>query len=449
MKQTKYSIVAYIFLYGGNWLASAQQKPVFKLLYDVPNDGTAGASTTIFEVSPGLFYGLSLFAIPTQGGSIYSITSSGSLKTIYGFPPQNTAYSLVQASDGLIWSDYHGGTNKPGYYVSMSPNGSNVLTYPTGKLGYPGFVMTPTPPLHIYDIDDPVVDQTYIFVRLDQKGNITPLHEFSGSDGIPLFLSPMVRATDGNFYGIATFNYSTLPAWLYRLTPSGEFTKIYQFATFPSHGNGVPIAAGLDGNIYGAVDHGGTNNRGEIFRITPAGQFDTIASFPATGMDSPQSITQFADGNFYGSTTTNPSYIFRLNMATNQIEGLYSMTSGQGQCVCDLVEGMDGKIYGVASRGGMVGSGTIFSINIGLPKPLPMVTQVEPASGAAGTPVVLWGQYLLGATSVQFNGGPPQRVRVTSAQSAWVKVPTGATSGPITITTANGSYTTTTSFVVQ
>jgi hypothetical protein len=63
--------------------------------------------------------------------------------------------------------------------------------------------------------------------------------------------------------------------------------------------------------------------------------------------------------------------------------------------------------------------------------------------------VILWGNYLLGAKSVVFNGTPATSFRATSVRSVQVTVPPGATTGPVTITTAKGSYTTTNSFTVQ
>ena len=125
------------------------------------------------------------------------------------------------------------------------------------------------------------------------------------------------------------------------------------------------------------------------------------------------------------------------------------MNGSQGQCVCVLIEGMDGKIYGTAARGGQVGDGTIFSIDIGLTPPKPFVTEIAPPAASPGAQVLLWGRYLLGATSVSFNGVPASFVTSTSVQSVRVTVPDGATTGPVTITTANGSYTTTDNFTVQ
>jgi hypothetical protein len=66
-----------------------------------------------------------------------------------------------------------------------------------------------------------------------------------------------------------------------------------------------------------------------------------------------------------------------------------------------------------------------------------------------GKVVALWGNYLLSATSVTFNGTPAAKVAVTSIQSVHATVPAGATSGPVTVTTANGTFTTTANFTVQ
>jgi hypothetical protein len=60
----------------------------------------------------------------------------------------------------------------------------------------------------------------------------------------------------------------------------------------------------------------------------------------------------------------------------------------------------------------------------------------------------LWGNYLLGATSVSFDGVPAQYIGVTSIQSVWATVPAGAATGPVTVTTPIGSFTTTTNFTV-
>jgi hypothetical protein len=193
----------------------------------------------------------------------------------------------------------------------------------------------------------------------------------------------------------------------------------------------------------------GANNTGQIYQATLSGQLQTAASFPAKGMTRPQSLMQASDGNLYGSAS---NYIFRYNLTTRQLSGVYELNANTSQCECPckLIEGMDGKLYGVTPLGGSnQGIGAVFSLDIGLPKPTPVISGLYPASGPAGQNVTLWGNYLLGATSVTFNGAPAANVASTSVQSVKVTVPAGATTGPVTITNANGSFTTGQDFTVQ
>ncbi|MGO4883618.1 MAG: hypothetical protein ACLP59_22780 [Bryobacteraceae bacterium] len=50
---------------------------------------------------------------------------------------------------------------------------------------------------------------------------------------------------------------------------------------------------------------------------------------------------------------------------------------------------------------------------------------------------------------MSFNGTLATKFSVPSSQGVWVWVPEGATSGPITVTTPNGSFTTMQGFTVQ
>jgi len=236
--------------------------------------------------------------------------------------------------------------------------------------------------------------------------------------------------------------------FIFRLAPSGDYSVLLTFAKVPGYDQ-FPLVAASDGNLYGSFSGGGENNTGEIYRATMSGTFQAVASLPKN-ISSPRTSMQAADGNLYGTTVYNQ--IYRYDMSTHAVTMVYEMNYGgsQGHCPCVLVEGMDGKLYGTAPNGGNYpGLGAVFSLDIGLPPPPPMVSGVYPSTGTAGQKVILWGNYLLGANSVTFNGTPASDVTVTSVQSVSAIVPAGATSGPVTITTGNGTYTTTTDFTVQ
>jgi len=88
-------------------------------------------------------------------------------------------------------------------------------------------------------------------------------------------------------------------------------------------------------------------------------------------------------------------------------------------------------------------------LDAGLPPPKPSVGLFVPSSGSAAQRILLWGRNLLGATAVAFNGTAAAQFQVASNQGIWVDVPPGATIGPITVTTPNGSYTTPQTFQIQ
>jgi hypothetical protein len=77
----------------------------------------------------------------------------------------------------------------------------------------------------------------------------------------------------------------------------------------------------------------------------------------------------------------------------------------------------------------------------------PAVSGFTPASGAAGTTVTITGQNLSDATAVAFDGTPAAIVSDTATQIV-AEVPSGAVTGPITVTTAVGTATSHTSFTV-
>ena len=78
----------------------------------------------------------------------------------------------------------------------------------------------------------------------------------------------------------------------------------------------------------------------------------------------------------------------------------------------------------------------------------PLVASFDPASGPVGTAVTIGGTNLAEATEVTFNGTPDLSFTVDSDIQITATVPTGATSGPITVTNPAGTGTSTDNFIV-
>ncbi len=79
----------------------------------------------------------------------------------------------------------------------------------------------------------------------------------------------------------------------------------------------------------------------------------------------------------------------------------------------------------------------------------PAITSFTPASGPVGTVVTITGTTFTGATAAKFNGVAATSFTVVSDTSITATVPTGATTGPITVTTPDGTATSATSFTVS
>ena len=77
----------------------------------------------------------------------------------------------------------------------------------------------------------------------------------------------------------------------------------------------------------------------------------------------------------------------------------------------------------------------------------PNISHLTPTSGTPGTTVIIPGRNLSDATAVAFNGTQSTIVS-ENAQQIVTTVPTGATTGPVTVSTPAGTATSTGTFTV-
>ncbi len=294
----------------------------------------------------------------------------------------------------------------------------------------------------------------WYLVGVDQGGVVTALHEFP-DNALP---SNALYATDGNYYGVASGTLTS--TYVYRVTPSGSFSKLYTFPATPFPFAGMPPASLLqagDGNLYGILPSGGANGTGAVYKLTPSGQYTLLYSFPSGRNGGPTSLIEGSDGNLYGATQgyvsggTYGGYglLFRITRS-----GQYTLLKAlensavTGSCQCTLLLGSDGIVYGTTTIGGKYGGGTVFAMDAGLTKPKPQPREFTPQSGSPGTQITIWGHNLLSA-SVEFNGVPATAASNSGSSYVLATVPTGATSGPITVNTPGGTSTTRASFTVN
>jgi uncharacterized repeat protein (TIGR03803 family) len=232
--------------------------------------------------------------------------------------------------------------------------------------------------------------------KIDQAGALTTLYTFcttpqSGycvADGqVP---NGLLQATDGNFYGTTEVGGAHNQGTVFKITPAGALTTLYNFCSASACADGQQPLAGLiqanDGNFYGTTSKGGTfnYNYGTVFQITPAGALTTLHSFNGTdGFQPSGALIQASDGNLYGTTSWGGAYglsyngtIFKIT-PTGTFTTLYNFCS-QVNCadgrwpLAALIQGSDGNFYGTTTAGGAYdtkcsnhGCGTIFQMTPG------------------------------------------------------------------------------------
>ncbi|MDQ7052317.1 MAG: IPT/TIG domain-containing protein [candidate division KSB1 bacterium] len=102
----------------------------------------------------------------------------------------------------------------------------------------------------------------------------------------------------------------------------------------------------------------------------------------------------------------------------------------------------------VTTPNGTATSADSFTVTQPTPPPAPAITSFTPTSGPEGTEVSIVGSSFTGATAVEFNGVAAATFIVDADTLIRANVPAGATSGPIAVTTPNGTATSADSFTV-
>jgi hypothetical protein len=106
-----------------------------------------------------------------------------------------------------------------------------------------------------------------------------------------------------------------------------------------------------------------------------------------------------------------------------------------------------GTTYQIAVDG-YAGAGGDVELNWHSTPNLPLITSFTPASGDVGTTVLINGVNLFGAIGVKFNGVSTPTFANNSASQISAAVPSGASTGPIVVTTSNGIAQSATAFIV-
>ena len=367
-------------------------------------DGTDGGNSTagLTRATDGNFYGTTSTGGANSAGTIFRISPSGALTTIYSFCPQagcpDGAYpkgALLQASDGNLYGTTYGlgfsNTTGTIFKITLSGTLTTLYTFSTTGTGgqYPLAGLIQGKDGNLYGTTSRgsanicTIRPTYnvhcgTIFKITTSGTLTTLASFDQAHGFSPS-SPLVQGTDGNFYGTTPMGGANYPGFgtVFEVTPTGTLTVLHSFDATDGEKSLAALVQGSDGNFYGTTSFGGGNPNfgGTVFKITPTGTLTTLHSFgsgDSTGASA--GLIQATDGNFYGTTSgfgvSNTGTVFKIT-PSGTLTTLHTFDGADGELpYSTLVEGSNGDLYGTTKYGASSacseGCGTIFSLSVGL-----------------------------------------------------------------------------------
>jgi uncharacterized repeat protein (TIGR03803 family) len=207
--------------------------------------------------------------------------------------------------------------------------------------------------------------------KVTPQGVLTVLHSFgNGTDGqIPN--SNIAMDASGNIYGTTRNGGTSGVGTVYKVTPRGEETVLYNFGFhglfYNQPAGGVTLDAA--GNVYGYFYQNGrspyTSDGGDIFRVTPEGVFSTVYTwcladeqcFNRTGTNGPSGgLTRNKAGDFFGTTVgvdnNFPGTVFEVSKGEMRLLYTFNFDSGTaGPPLGISAPDAKGNLFGIGSNG--------------------------------------------------------------------------------------------------
>jgi uncharacterized repeat protein (TIGR03803 family) len=301
-----------------------------------------------------------------------------------------------------------------------------------------------------------------------------PLYRFCSQTGCPEGWSPsaLVLGTDQNFYGTTQHGAANSAGTFFRITPSGVLTVLYSFNGATDGLYPTLSFQGPDGSFYGTAAQGGSENAGTSFKSRGANSTSstplarrrprTVSTRTGSSWRPTETFTepQHKGGIGTGIIPVCTSYagcgtLFQMT-PTGKITILvnfcgYSGCESGSEPIAPPIQATNGTLYGTTGFGGRSGicgnlasgCGTVFELAYGMGS----FVKANPNFGRTGDDINILGDNLSSTTSVTFNGTP---ATIAYLPPGFIKarVPAGATTGTIEVTTSSGTLSSNVAFQV-
>ncbi len=427
--------------------------------------------------------GLALAALPAVSQTVTVIktfSQNGGIVYPLILPP-------TQGRDGLLYGEDFGMPNNSIFRLNLAAKGTLLYTYsdlnaqhifsgvmlardgafygvdPFGGPGRTGALFRLTrsgqyTELHVFqggsDGSDPVSRPIQADNGILYGTTHSTLYSYSSGDGYKLLASVdpqagsniynVLQGADGNLYVVAIGGGTSSCGAILKFNVSGTLLSSTSFNCKEQGVNPIWLVLANDSNIYGTAAAGGNSDgraSGTIFRVNTDGTLTIMHTFQGGKTDGaePNVLTLGSDGMLYGGTvaggTLNAGALYRIS-TDGVFTLLYSDRPSDALQSQGVVQDTNGKFYGFSTNGGS-GYGTFYSLDVGLGP----FTTLQKYQGKVGNSVDILGQGFTGTKSVSFNGVAASSFSVVSDTYMTAVVPSGATTGNVTVTTPTGTLT--------
>lgn len=321
----------------------------------------------------GLLYGTTAEGGSASEGTVFQVSTSGTLTKLVDFTGPNGAYPEAALTLGLDGNFYGltsaGGTSNLGTVFRMTTGGALTTIYDfTGAGGdHPegGLLLEPDGELIGTTANGGLNDGGEIFA-IPSHGGFETAPSFDGLNGLnPQY--PMVLGQDGNIYGTTASGGTASNGVVFQYGSNGLVALInFNGANGSNPSSALTMVA--DGTFFGVTAEGGTSNAGVVFHATTNGTLISESPLQTIGAEDPfdGGLIQGPDGSLYSTTTFggvgNMGTLYRMTPGgTLTLLENFNGTNGANPS-SGLTYGPDGNLYGLTSSGGSFNKGVVYRV---------------------------------------------------------------------------------------
>ena len=336
----------------------------------------------------------------SQNGKLYGMTSSGGLNgfgVLFEYDPVTNVFNkkidfngalngstplgnLIEASNGKLYGMTSlGGANGKGVLFEFDVN-SGILSK---KIDFSGISNGSSPRGSLVQVSNSKLygmtssggtnDLGLVF-EYDILANIlTPKVIFNGANGSAPF-GNLVLGSNNSLFGITNGGGSNYSGVLFEYNfTSNFFLKKIDFNSINGINPQGSLVRALNGKLYGMTYKGGANNLGVLFEYDPlSGIYLKKNDFSGIndGSGPRGTLLQGSNGKIYGMTYSggicNFGVLFEFNPTSGTLVKKIDFDIARGGAYPSgrLVKASNGNLYGVTNSGGEYNSGIIFEYNL-------------------------------------------------------------------------------------